>query len=440
MKCLDGAVEARKPPPQPFFDVNLPKAVTKPVDVSREASYQCGMNEHRGSAAASDETSADGGVLGARRGNAGWILAGWAACSIFFSIQAYVTRCGTTRAITMMQSFAYQVPIACVLTVAVLWVIRLSRHCRIERHNWRSRVILHVGYCLLFTIVVGASEAVIDATFKQAPVLTLRTLQNILYAADRQISLYLAVLFIVHTWDYYLRFRDVQLRASRLQTDLANAKLELLKSQIQPHFLFNALNTISSVISENPALAERLVARLGQFLRATLVQTDGDHVPLEQELDLLDAYLDIQRLRFEDHLRIELDIEPSSLDALVPALLLQPIAENAIKYGIDPRAGVSTLTIAAHVAGRNLMLTVRDSGGDASTAGTGLGIGLANTRLRLQLLYGDAQSLDIGRSPAGGFVVSLCLPLVYAVMADELDPDFPSSTPGVAQIRWEPSA
>jgi anti-sigma regulatory factor (Ser/Thr protein kinase) len=377
------------------------------------------------------------GVPG-RREVAMLTFAGWALCSTFMSIQVYLTRCNTTRYITLAQSFEFQMPIAFVLTAGVLWAIRISRRWQIERSNWRGRMAIHFWYCTLFTIVVGAGTSALDAWFKDAPIVTLRTLQNILYGADRQISIYLAVLFITHTWEYYSRFSQVQLRASMLQTELANSKLELLKSQIHPHFLFNALNTISSVISENPVLAERIVARLGQFLRATLVQTHTEQVPLEQELDLLDAYLDIQRLRFEEHLLVVMDIDPSTADALVPALLLQPIVENAIKYGMDPRGGRAVLTIAARAAGGDLMITVRDRGGSrAPTVRAGLGIGLANTRSRLHLLYGDAQSLEIERS-ANGFLVSLRLPLVREI-PDALEPPAQSEVSGSAPLRMDPS-
>lgn len=357
-----------------------------------------------------------------RRQTALLIIGLCAAVGTFMSIQVYLTRCATDRYITLAQSFVFQMPIACVLTAGVLWAIRISRRWRIERSNWRGRVAIHLAYCVLFTIVVGAGSAALDAWFKEAPILTLRTLQNILYLADRQIAIYLAVLFITHTWDYYWRFSQVELRASMLQTELANSRLELLQSQIHPHFLFNSLNTISSVISENPRLAERIVARLGQFLRATLVQTHTEQVPLEQELELLDAYLDIQRLRFEDHLLVVMEIAPSTLRALVPTLILQPIVENAIKYGIDPRIGRATLTIASRRVGRQLVITVRDSGGNrARTASAGLGIGLANTRSRLALLYGDAQSLEIEGSSGDGFVVSLRLPLVRADAVEQSD-------------------
>jgi len=221
----------------------------------------------------------------------------------------------------------------------------------------------------------------------------------------------------------YRRFRERELRASQLEAKLAQAQLEMLKMQLHPHFLFNTLHAISTLIHKDPDAADEMVAQLSDLLRMTLAAIGVQEVPLQQELEFLQRYLDIQKTRFQDRLEVVLDIPPETLDVRVPNQVLQPIVENAIRHGIDARSGQGLIEIRARATEHMLELTVRDDGPglrtglqldvehEESTPREGRGIGLANTRARLRELYGPASTLSLANHPAGGAIVTLSLPL-----------------------------
>jgi two-component system LytT family sensor kinase len=192
--------------------------------------------------------------------------------------------------------------------------------------------------------------------------------------------------------------------------------LQALKMQLHPHFLFNALHSISALVHSDPDAADKMIARLGDFLRLTLDSAAAQEVPLRQELEFLNCYLDIERTRFRDRLTTEIHADPQVLDCRVPNLILQPIVENAIRHGVSQRAAHGHVEVRAARAGQALRLEVRDNGrglpegADAGRAKQG-GVGLANTRARLQQLYGGDYRFELQNAPAGGAVVTLELPL-----------------------------
>jgi LytS/YehU family sensor histidine kinase len=181
-----------------------------------------------------------------------------------------------------------------------------------------------------------------------------------------------------------------ELEASRLATELAQSRLQALKTQLQPHFLFNTLHAIVTLLDDDVASAEDMLLRLSELLRALLEEFDGQEITLRHELTLLDLYLGIQRKRFGDRLTTRLYIDPATLDCAVPSLLLQPIVENAIQHGIGRHAGADCVEIEGRREDGQLRIEVRNRNstlGDSS-GNAGHGIGLSNTRLRLQELYG----------------------------------------------------
>jgi LytS/YehU family sensor histidine kinase len=202
--------------------------------------------------------------------------------------------------------------------------------------------------------------------------------------------------------------RDRELVAARLETQLADAQAAALRAQLQPHFLFNTLNAISALVPEDPVIAQRLLARLGDLLRLSIAQHRTQLNPLADEVDFTDAYLAIEQTRLGDRLRIVRRIEPQALTAGVPALLLQPLVENAVRHGIAPLVGGGTLTIEAAVEGERLRLIVADDG--KGTDHVGDGIGLGNARQRLRQLYGERQSLEIETARGKGFRVTVEIP------------------------------
>lgn len=211
----------------------------------------------------------------------------------------------------------------------------------------------------------------------------------------------------------YKRYRDKEVRASQLESELAHAQVQILEMQLQPHFLFNTLNSIMVLIRQEPEMASRMVARLSEFLRLTLDSAGMQEVPLRRELEFLDRYLHIERIRFGDRLHFEQHVDPYLLDALVPNLILQPLVENAIRHGVSKRRGQALITVSAGRSNGALTIHVRDNGAGLSSRDGGTvneGIGLRNTRQRLRHLYGNDFAFSLESPPEGGVDVMLTFP------------------------------
>jgi two-component system LytT family sensor kinase len=221
---------------------------------------------------------------------------------------------------------------------------------------------------------------------------------------------------------YSLRFHARREQAIELQAQLAEAHLDALRRQLDPHFLFNTLNAISSLVERDPRGVRRMIARLSELLRYSLEGADDPEIPLRQELDLLGRYLDIMQVRFQGRLEVEQRIEDAALDALVPALVLQPLVENAIRHGIEKLEGGGRIAIEAAVDGGSLVLRVRDNGpGAAPSAGRPhdgrTGVGLSNTVDRLQRLYGKDQRFTLMPLAEGGTIAEVRLPVRHEGVA-----------------------
>jgi LytS/YehU family sensor histidine kinase len=209
--------------------------------------------------------------------------------------------------------------------------------------------------------------------------------------------------------------RAAEAGEARLRAQLAEARLRVLKMQLHPHFLFNTLHSINSLVTEDPAGARQMIARLGDFLRLTLEQSERQFVTLGEEVEFLRCYLDIERVRFQDRLTVEFDVEHSAGAAEVPHLILQPIVENAVRHAVAPRSGPGHIRVAARRVGGSLRLEVRDSGPGiaprASKPGAGAGLGLSNVRARLEQLYAGRHRFELANADGGGLSVTLELPL-----------------------------
>jgi two-component system, LytTR family, sensor kinase len=241
---------------------------------------------------------------------------------------------------------------------------------------------------------------------------------------------YWALLAIQQALHYHAEKSRRELEASRLATELAQSRLLALKSQLQPHFLFNTLHAIITLLDEDTLSAEDMLLRLSELLRAFLEDYDGQEIPLRQELDLLELYLGIQRTRFKDRLTTRSYIAPDTLDCAVPSLILQPLVENAIRHGIGQRVGSDVIEIEARRDGEDLCLEVRNRNSvldsEQSAAG-GHGIGMANTRLRLRELYGDAADVRLDMTWPEGVACRVRLPFREVGSADD-SPEFIAGT------------
>jgi LytS/YehU family sensor histidine kinase len=227
-------------------------------------------------------------------------------------------------------------------------------------------------------------------------------------------AIYIPIIVIAHAVLYYTRYREREIRAAQLQAQLSDAKLLALKSQLQPHFLFNTLHSISSLMLRDVQAADTMIARLSDLLRMSL-EDEGQHlISLKRELDFTQAYLDIEKIRFGERLKVVFNIPPEALDVLVPHFVLQPLVENSIKHGMSKRSAGGEITIGARLTRGTLDLMVRDNGSGSSKPGVpsalDCGIGLKGTRERLRTLYGNDQRLDIDFLADGAVEVTISLP------------------------------
>lgn len=293
-------------------------------------------------------------------------------------------------------------------------LVAAARRWTFSRASWPRVLPVHVGLGVLFTTVqiVLAQGLLTGLGFSSygaalAPVEALGKALRINFHSS--LPTYWLMLAVIHAVDYYTKFRDREVRASQLEARLAEARLAALQRQMNPHFLFNTLNSISSLMYIDPGAADAMLARLSDLLRLALDADGEQEVPLARELAMLSSYLEIEKIRFEDRLRVEIEVDPALLEARVPALSLQPLAENAIRHGISRRPEGGTLRIRGARENGHLRLAVEDDGpGPASEPGDG--IGLANLRARLAELYGPEQRLELAGRPGGGTTVEVQIP------------------------------
>jgi sensor histidine kinase YesM len=347
----------------------------------------------------------------------GFIWLVWTLVGLFFSSQVYFIFLRTERPVSFAEALSWQM--ACVYLLALMTPLALwlARRFRLERPHWRCSLLVHALAGVLVAVLLSISHGAIDLLHTRGPsYITFRSaIRSTLYLLDKELLIYWLIVLMSHAASYYRRYREGELRASRLETQLAQSQLQALKMQLHPHFLFNTLHSISALVHHNPDLADKMITRLGDFLRLTLENSGAQEVTLQRELEFLKCYLEIERVRFYDRLTTSIDIDPRALDCRVPNLILQPIVENAIRHGIAPWSHAGRIEIRAERAGGMLRMQVKDSGpGLAARAATSNlrkgGLGLANTRARLDQLYGAAHRFELTNDPKGGLVVTLEIP------------------------------
>src|SRR5580704_408368 len=238
---------------------------------------------------------------------------------------------------------------------------------------------------------------------------------------DDVVFVYLPILLLAYTILHYRQNRERELRTSQLQAQLEKARLQSLKSQLQPHFLFNTLNSVSALMLTDVTAADRMITLLGDLLRISLETADTQVTTLRHELEFLACYIEIEKVRFEERLTVSFDVAPETLDASVPHLLLQPLVDNAIKHGISRMAEGGKIRISARHDGSDLRLEVRDNGPGLpdQSHSPHHGVGLRITRERLETIYGHDQSLELVSLPEGGFAARVSIPLRGPYLAVE---------------------
>ena len=300
------------------------------------------------------------------------------------------------------------------LTPVVIW---FAKRFELQRSHWRRTLLALIAFGLFIAPFQAAVEYAIAYGLD-----VLRGIPEAEMARRREVIPRAIVIetftnFIIYSlivgghyaYEYYQRYREREIRAVELEGRLAQAELQNLKMQLQPHFLFNTLNSISVLMMRDVELANRMLIRLSDLLRITLDSVGSQMVSLKQELDFLRGYLEIEQTRFQDRLTVDIDVPTAVLDAQVPNLILQPLVENAIRHGITTRPGAGLIEISASVENRTLQMQVRDDGPGIDRTFK-KGIGLTNTEARLQQLYGPAHTFELTNLPAGGLLVTITIP------------------------------
>ncbi len=349
------------------------------------------------------------------------VLAVYAAIAANFATQSFVLRLGMRTAVPWWKEFFSTAPTWASWALVTPLIVLLARRHRFEAGRWPRTLLAHAaGVLLVAPLQVSLMFALELAVAAVSP--RWWTVERLLASAGRfylansidVIQMYAVIAGICYTLDYYRRFRARELRERELEARLAQAQIQALRMQLHPHFLFNTLNAISALMHRDVEAAERMVTLLGDLLRASLDSGSAQEVPLRAELELLGRYLEIEEVRFSDRLTVRFDVDRETLDAAVPSLILQPLVENALRHGIAPRALPGEVRIGARAGDGMLRLSVRDNGVGVGRAGRGgpvEGVGLGNTRARLQQLYGETAGLELTEPPGGGFEVRVTLPL-----------------------------
>ena len=345
-------------------------------------------------------------------------LLGYGFFEIISSL-VYYTESGVV--FSWSEKFVSRLPIYLTWILFIPFIYVFVIKLRIEKPN----VVIKILLISLFGILIAAFHRTIAVTivellqglFLGTPI----DLKEILitkkyflfaYMFDSYL-MYWMIVAVIFTFDYYRKFNENRLIASQLQSKLSLAELNMLKMQIHPHFLFNTLNTISALVHKNPDDADKMISRLSDLLRTSLDYSGKHFLTLREETEFLNLYLEIQKVRFKERLNVVINLDPSSLDIEVPAIILQPIVENSIKHVLEKTKDVCEIKINSSVNNNILTLEVIDNGPGISEDNyiSKDGVGLSNVKSRLSQIYNNDQSLIIKNLEDGGLIVSIEIPI-----------------------------
>ena len=338
------------------------------------------------------------------------IFAAWTFLAVFSSAQSAVYFIQRDQPIDWGEMLSYRFAdwYTCALfTPLFFW---LARRYPIDGRRWRTALPLTLAVTSVCVVLKYALLVPIERSMGLANITVASALSR--NFASESMAFW-AVVGIIHAFEFNRRYREREIAAADLRTKLSEAQLEALRSQIHPHFLFNTLHSISTLMHRDVEAADSMLTRLSDLLRLTLKHRGENEIALRDELSLADHYLAIMSIRFGDRLTIAQTIDPDTLEALVPQFVLQPLLENALQHGVATTPGPARVEISARVANGRLVLAVTDNGRGSvsSSRGERHGMGLSNTRLRLEQLYGRDHSLTLEKLPERGTRISVEMPL-----------------------------
>ena len=345
-----------------------------------------------------------------------WLV--WTLFALFFTSQFVLQSQFLGRPVPFFQVLMWQLVSGYVWFALCPLIVFLARRFPFEKETWKVAIPFHIAAGVVVSLFQQGIDALILPLLGYPPGAGFANFWEaykffVSFNLHLSLQIYWAVVGVWSAYNYYRKYRERELQTSQLEARLAQSRLQVLKMQLHPHFLFNALNAISELIHRDPEAADRMLTDLSDLLRMSFENLEVQEVSLKQELEFLNKYIEIEQMRFHDRLVVELQIAPDTLDATVPNMILQPIVENAIKHGISPRASGGRIDIEATRSNGHLEIKVQDNGlgipfGDTDNLPEG--VGLSNTRRRLKHLYGDRHKFSIIASGRQGVTVDLAIP------------------------------
>lgn len=376
-----------------------------------------------------------------QEGRFGWLkfLSIWTAVGLFFSVQIYLDYAYARQPLTWPQAAFLALSEWYVWAALSPAVLALARRFPFGSGRWLRSILVHLPATLLLTVVKLAVHI---------PLVDLSGIQGLQRANLETFNVSLLTCWLIvgacHAIVHYRTSQERMRRALELEAHLTRARLQLLQAQLEPHFLFNTLHSIGTLMHRDVEAAEAMLVRLSDLLRMALDHGERQQVPLATEIEFTRLYLGIQEMRFRDRLAVSFDLDPDALLGICPAMILQPLVENAVRHGVEATAARGTVSITARREGDRLRLTVTDNGpglrsrpdrdsrvhrsadlnsggrADAEASGSARrgdspGVGLANTRARLEMLYDRRQRLELADVPSGGLRVTVEIPFEPAL-------------------------
>ena len=346
------------------------------------------------------------------------IFSVWTLFGLFFASQFALQNQLSESPISFWRILSWQLASGYAWFIASPFILWLSKRFPFEEGKWKSSVPIHVVASVIVSLGILCFDAYVLPMLGYLARFNLTSFwetYKILFFVNFHfsIAIYWGVVAIHQAILYYRKYRERELKTSQLEARLAQSRLQVLKMQLHPHFLFNTLNAISELVHRDPDTADRMLTDLSDLLRMSFENLEVQEIPLKQELEFLRKYLEIEQTRFHDRLEVTMDIGPDTLDASVPNMILQPLVENAIKHGISPRAEGGNIKIEAWRKNGSLHLSVSDDGVGVNSGGVQAfteGVGLSNTRRRLKHLYGTGHKFELRPEETHGLNVRLDIP------------------------------
>jgi len=350
----------------------------------------------------------------------GFIFGIWMLLGIFSSVNLYFIEAREDNPINWFTAFVWAMPDMLIWAFFTPVIALLLTRFRLERGSWKRSMLVHALVGFSFPLIHGIIDAFVNAAIYWSYGLSFSfghsISAHITYEYFQMVIIYWLVVSVLTGIRYYQQFRERELRAAQLESQLSQAQLQALRMQLNPHYLFNSLNAVSALVEDEPKKARELLANLGDLLRTSLEGEQDNFVPLENELRFIRSYLDVERVRLGERLHVEFEIDPKTETALVPNLILQPLVENAIRHGIAPHVENGDVRILSELEGDRLILSIFDNGkGIEVFNGNGQmyeeGVGIRNTRERLKVIYGERASFKLNSLESGWTESRVTLPL-----------------------------